>query len=385
MKRFVLFCSILLLFWTYVLCQKLFQRGGVYLQRSAKKRIAVLWVFTGALPSYWKWSLATLLNGGSEKLDVHIICGEDPINYNNQIWNEGNISKRVFFHHVTPENWRNRISEKMGINVKYNLAWCGRKVADFKPALGDLFQDFIPVKDYSWWVYGDSDGFFGSFENIVDGEALKVYDLVGGMTFSPENHQVLLAENTWHPGLCTGAWTMIRNAPYFNQLYQRSKDWQSIFNDSNFHHFDEAGRRLENMNTFLLTADDVRRCCMHSRSPSVLRQKSNDEHHTNQVFIAAMSSRFLGGNSTVKMQWKAHKGLSVNFVGNLGFSNSFRDETVNAMFFHFLQWKYCCPELMAALEQFSVLVESTKKQSIFSVTCFQLIVTSKNAFSFSLC
>lgn len=131
----------------------------------SRRKIAVFWVFTGEPSFYWKWSLATLLNAGADRVHVHLILGVPPPRLESlqrELLNYP-LSDRVIFHSVLPRDWAARAQLRLNLSLPFDLDGLGRKVADFKPTLGLLFADFIPPSVYSHWVYGDSDGFFGRF------------------------------------------------------------------------------------------------------------------------------------------------------------------------------------------------------------------------------
>jgi hypothetical protein len=171
------------------------------------KKIAVLWVFSGKLPSYWRLTLTTLLSGGSSRVDVHIICDDDINQYIKYIKNS-HFENRVFFHRVNHADWKKRVQNKLNFTMNYKLEDHGRKIADFKPLWGDLFQDFIPTKEYGYWVLGDSDGWFGSYDNIIDYNVLPWYDVISGFAPKPENVQIIVGENRFWPLYCTGEWML---------------------------------------------------------------------------------------------------------------------------------------------------------------------------------
>ena len=93
-----------------------------------------------------------------------------------------------------------------------------RKLADFKPMMGLLFQDLIPPDKYSFWAYSDYDGLFGSFNQIIDFKRLYNYDIVSGVSKPVPNNLILLRGNNaevkkMEPTRVTGALMIHRNHP----------------------------------------------------------------------------------------------------------------------------------------------------------------------------
>jgi hypothetical protein len=191
-------------------------------------RIAVIWTFNKPeLIFHFELSLATLLNSGANNVDVHIFLPEIPLKYikqnNTSIDNEINkesstLHQQVFFHVMASSDWKNIIKNKLHVNIDYNLIDKGKKLADLKPMFGLLLQEYIPYDEYGYWVYGDFDGFFGSYDQIIDNSILQNYDVISGFP-QYESHISVLAGT---PVRASGAWTMWRNLPrktnFFNYL-----------------------------------------------------------------------------------------------------------------------------------------------------------------------
>jgi hypothetical protein len=271
----------------------------------------------------------------------------------------------------------------MGINITYPLESLGRKVADFKPCLGDLFQDLIPVKEYTFWVYGDSDGFFGSYNHMLNYSIVPSYDVVGGQPQPPKGSEVWSSiPGQWVPGFCTGGWTMMRNTRRINTLYRRSRDWQQMLQSSEYRSFDENSAHLESMQKVLSSeADDVRRCCINSRTPQVLAERASTLGALDKMFIAGMDEAYVSGSNTLRVEWKAGSGLVVNVEGALGRDKRYRNETSEVLFLHFLQFKYCCgSQLHGAMKAFLA-----SQPNILNLKCFRLLGKAPKSFAFEMC
>ena len=176
-----------------------------------------------------------------------------------------------------------------------------------KPMLGYLFQDFIPYNIYSYWIYGDYDGLYGSYNNMIDYNILLEYDVISGISY-PDNNITIFAGTSIR---CTGAWTMWRNTIFINTLFKRSINWIKMLQDGNeIYAFDEQTRPRypgeESMNMVLELSHDVRQCCLNDRIPSVKKRNSS-------VIIAEMVRRFVESpNGTITFKWERNKGNNNN-------------------------------------------------------------------------
>jgi hypothetical protein len=95
------------------------------------------------------------------------------------------------------------------------------KVCDFKPAFGDIFQEFI--RDYEFWAFGDLDLVYGDVEAFLD-PLLRDYDVI-----------------SCRDGWVSGSFCVLRNCKEVNSLYRRSADWQKALLSPSYEMFDEIG------------------------------------------------------------------------------------------------------------------------------------------------
>lgn len=121
---------------------------------------------------------------------------------------------------ITWDDWASRIKTHTGIAIEpcTSLTCDYRKFADLKPLMGLLFQDLIPQEKYSHWASGDYDGFFGSFNQLLDFKKLHHYDVVSGISKPiPDNIKFLKGNNAEvkriDPTRVTGAFMIHRNIP----------------------------------------------------------------------------------------------------------------------------------------------------------------------------
>ena len=345
-----------------------------------RRRIAVLWTFNRELPATFELSLATLVNAGADMVDVHVLAPDIPEIYVNGSNPHYSSMQRVFFHTITAQDWRKRVNASLGIELPYDLGQTHRKTADLKPMMGLLFQDLIPEAEYAFWVYGDSDGLFGSYNRLLDPAVLPYYDVVSGFPVPTGSVQVLAGR----PLRCTGAWTMWRNSPRINNLFRRAINWRSmVLHGDLVYAFDEHSRPMqageEDMHMVLESSSDVRQCCLSSSQPHA-------KLGANTAFLAEMTARFLEvENGSVTIGWRRGQGVTVTVDGHFGFGEAYKREAVEPLFLHFLEWKYSAgAELNAALSAVLARLKSEGK-SPFDMDCLEVVGTFRRKISARLC
>lgn len=91
------------------------------------------------------------------------------------------------------------------------------KLCDFRPAYGELFQEYI--SDYDFWGHCDNDLIFGNIRNFITDEILSIYDRI----------------------LLRGHFTLYRNTPETNSSYKDIKkpSYKECFSESKNFCFDE--------------------------------------------------------------------------------------------------------------------------------------------------
>ena len=104
------------------------------------------------------------------------------------------------------------------------------KLCDLKPAFGVLFQEHIT--QYDFWGFGDIDVIYGDLKRFMSKRMLDRYDVI-----------------TYREEWISGALTLIRNKPEFNELFKRSKDYKDAFGSKVNHAFDECGRKHKILRT----------------------------------------------------------------------------------------------------------------------------------------
>jgi len=102
----------------------------------------------------------------------------------------------------------------------------GYKLCDFKPAYGNIFQDYI--KEYDFWGYCDIDLIFGNIRSFMTDELLNEYDVISA------RHDYL-----------TGCFALYRNNSMMRELFKQSKDYRKVFTDPRNFFFDETNFAFE--------------------------------------------------------------------------------------------------------------------------------------------
>lgn len=108
-------------------------------------------------------------------------------------------------------------SEKLGLAVTIEEPY---KLCDFKPAYGVIFEDYLGEADF--WGHCDIDIVLGDIRRFVD-------ELLVG-------HDVITAKKEY----LLGSFTLYRNDPEINRLYEKSKDHATVFGSPAHFCFDEC-------------------------------------------------------------------------------------------------------------------------------------------------
>lgn len=98
----------------------------------------------------------------------------------------------------------------------------GRKLCDFRPALGEMYAD--EVARFDFWGHTDLDCVYGPLWEYVTDDLLAGCDV-----FS----------NDPAPQMC-GPFSLYRTASA-SHIFRDAPDWQTVFEDTTLHAFDETG------------------------------------------------------------------------------------------------------------------------------------------------
>lgn len=162
----------------------------------------------------------------------------------------------------------------------------------------------------------------------------------------------------------------------------------------------------ENYASVLATSYDIRQCCYSNRTKTVWKSIDSYNQFSNKyeqgalisnmpLIIIEMYEKYTSNpDINVKLVWKRALGLEISIVVN----GNIQDRDINLildkspyieyarpLFFHFLQWKYCCGnELKSSLESF---YKDVMRQGLtfYTINCVQLSVKYLKKFEFSMC
>ena len=111
--------------------------------------------------------------------------------------------------------------EKTGLELNIQHPY---KICDFKPAYGEIFQDFLD--GYDFWGYGDLDLVYGDIRKFFPDEFLEEYDIISN-----------------HEDFITGHFCLLKNTPEIIELYKKGNAYISAFTDKYYTGFDEQLKR----------------------------------------------------------------------------------------------------------------------------------------------
>jgi len=120
---------------------------------------------------------------------------------------------------------KNLITSKTGIRTNFSGT---RKLCDFKPTYGHVFEDYLA--GYDFWGYGDIDVIYGNLSKFITDEILKLYDII-----------------TFREDWISGAFTLVRNNQTGKLLYRKSADYLPILESPRHYAFDECINKYDRL------------------------------------------------------------------------------------------------------------------------------------------
>ena len=171
------------------------------------KKILCITFYFGNLPWYFNFFYKSCL----DNKDVDFIFFGDKIDSS---FNSENI-KVVDF---SIDSFNLLASEKLGFDINVKR---GYKICDFRPAFGDILQQYIT--GYDFWATCDMDIVFGNIRGFLTDELLGEYDFI---SVKPE-----------YPA---GYMSVFKNTDLVNSLYRKSPHYKFIFQEEKNYMFDEC-------------------------------------------------------------------------------------------------------------------------------------------------
>jgi hypothetical protein len=117
-----------------------------------------------------------------------------------------NLPENVEYFHISLRQFNRLASEKLEVKVHVIYPY---KLCDLKPMYGKIFEDYLTGSDF--WGYCDLDLIFGDFTQFISNEILDEFDII-----------------TSRKDSLAGNFTLYRNIPELNSLYQKSDCWKEI-------------------------------------------------------------------------------------------------------------------------------------------------------------
>ena len=102
---------------------------------------------------------------------------------------------------VSFNNFKSLIQKKYDFKINIEDAY---KLTDFKPAYGEIFQDYII--QYDFWGFTDIDLIYGDFDKFINNEILKSFDKI----------------------FVHGHLSIIKNKDSFNSIYKKDNYYNQI-------------------------------------------------------------------------------------------------------------------------------------------------------------
>ena len=179
-------------------------------------RVAMILPWYGAKPWYWP-----LFEASARRIGMDVIV----------VAEKGFRVKERNFRVVemSLDEVRRRAEKVLGTGVNLTR---GYKLCDLRPMYGVVFADIL--EDYDYWAYGDCDVIYGrKFNDFL----AKVAD---------GDWDVATVQSKW----LSGPFTMLKNVPKINTLFERARDWRKTLGCSDNQIFDELGENWFQMYCF---------------------------------------------------------------------------------------------------------------------------------------
>ncbi len=177
-------------------------------------RIALFIVYVGPLPDYFRYFSESFARNKDVDVDVYL--------FNDRL-SQADTSGRLKMIPLTLDQFNELASQKLEMPIKIN--W-GYKLAEFKPAFGLIFEDYL--KTYDFWGYCDLDIILGKISHFITEEILVTYDVITTSEIQLVAH-----------------FALFRNTEILRNLFRETEDYVKMFTDNNnYYNFDESCKRF---------------------------------------------------------------------------------------------------------------------------------------------
>lgn len=127
------------------------------------------------------------------------------------------LPPNVSFRAISWQDYKDHVSQKLGIHFSAENPY---KLCDLKPAFGRIHDDIL--SGYDFFGFGDVDIIYGDIRNFYTPKLLYKFKLLSTHYYGVSGH------------LC-----LIRNEAPWVDAFKRVPGWQSVFEDTKNHVFDE--------------------------------------------------------------------------------------------------------------------------------------------------
>jgi len=174
------------------------------------KKIALVQLWLGQFPSYF---------------DTHLqSCKNQNPNINFFIFTDQNINinaPNIKVCYINEKILKNKVQNKTSISIAADIS-CGRKICDYRPLYGHIFEEYLSEYDYIGFY--DTDCMFGD-----------MYDML-----SPHlNKEIIsIGDSVYFSGV-RGPFTIWKNIPYYNEYYKKIPNYEALLKDPEYKGVDE--------------------------------------------------------------------------------------------------------------------------------------------------
>ena len=209
--------------------------------KSGMEKIAVLSVYYGTLPPYYRlWLRSCEYN---PTIDFYLVTDSKL----------DNLPKNVYHINLSFDEFRCLAEKKLGRKVRIDSPY---KLCDFKPLYGPILDEYL--KAYDYWAHCDMDLIFGNLRDFFNNYNLSQYD-----RFLHLGHLSLYRNtdkcNQYYklPGSNCGSWEQVVSTPK-NCLFDEWSGVYGIYRKNNLPMFEERIFADISMiyNRFRLALDD---------------------------------------------------------------------------------------------------------------------------------
>jgi hypothetical protein len=131
------------------------------------------------------------------------------------------VSPNVRVRRLSQSSFNTLASERIGVKVRLSHP---RKLCDFKPTYGHLFEEFLDGWDY--WGYTDLDVIYGDLRRFLSAAGLQKFDVFTART-----------------EYLVGHFTLFRNKHNMRMLYRQSANFRAALQSPQVVCFDECGNQ----------------------------------------------------------------------------------------------------------------------------------------------